>query len=129
MSLRLRLENGLPYCEAVIHYRGQQVRLVSVLVDTGSRGSVFSADQLLNVGLSAEPGDPMHRIRGVGGVEFVYGRTIDRLEVAPLVVSHFQIEVGALDYGFALDGIIGTDFLLQTQAVIDFDRLEIDRVR
>jgi hypothetical protein len=32
-----------------------------------------------------------------------------------------------MDYGFAIDGIIGTDFLLQVGAVIDLSRLEIHR--
>jgi len=42
-------------------------------------------------------------------------------------VTNFAIEVGAMDYGFAIDGIIGTDFLLQVGAVIDLSRLEIRR--
>jgi hypothetical protein len=47
--------------------------------------------------------------------------------VGKLQVSDFDIEVGAMDYGFAIDGIIGTDFLLQVGAVIDLSRLEIHR--
>ena len=42
-------------------------------------------------------------------------------------MNDFDIEVGAMDYGFAIDGIIGTDFLLQVGAVIDLSRLEIHR--
>ena len=45
-----------------------------------------------------------------------------------LQVNNFAIEVGAMDYGFAIDGIIGTDFLLQVGAVIDLSHLEIHRV-
>ena len=32
-----------------------------------------------------------------------------------------------MKYGFALNGIIGLDFLLQTKAMIDLDGLEIYR--
>ena len=45
--------------------------------------------------------------------------------VDSLQVNDFEVEVGAMDYGFAIDGIIGTDFLLQVGAVIDLPRLEI----
>ena len=69
----------------------------------------------------------MQRIRGIGGAEFVFVKRIDRLSVGELQVSDFEIEVGAMDYGFAIDGILGTDFLLQVGAVIDLSRLEIHR--
>ena len=39
--------------------------------------------------------------------------------------SDFQIEVGAMKYGFEIDGIVGLDFLMETQAIIDFSQLEI----
>ena len=64
---------------------------------------------------------------GIGGAEFVFVKRIDRLSVGELQVSDFAIEVGAMDYSFAIDGIIGTDFLLQVGAVIDLARLEIYR--
>ena len=77
------------------------------------------------MGLQYEADGPVQRIRGVGGAEFVFIKRIDRLAVGELQVSYFEIEVGAMDYGFAIDGIIGTDFLLQVGAVIDLSRLEI----
>jgi len=42
------------------------------------------------------------------------------LAVSDLSVNSFRIQLGALDYGVAMDGIIGTDFLLQAGAQIDF---------
>jgi len=69
------------------------------------------------VGLQYEANDPVQRIRGVRGAEFVFIKRVDRLSVGELQVSDFDIEVGAMDYGFAIDGIIGTDFLLQVGAV------------
>jgi len=42
-----------------------------------------------------------------------------------LLISNFEIEVGAMDYGFDLDGIIGMDFLSQVGAIIDLAKLEI----
>jgi hypothetical protein len=37
----------------------------------------------------------------------------------------FEIQVGAMRYGFPLDGIVGMDFLLATRAVIDLDAREL----
>jgi hypothetical protein len=125
--MRIQVRNGLPYVTVTLLYRGQQRDLAHVLFDTGSAGTLFAADQVLAVGLQYEADDLVQRIRGVGGAEFVFIKRIDRLSVGELQVSDFDIEVGAMDYGFAIDGIIGTDFLLQVGAVIDLSRLEIHR--
>ncbi len=125
--MRIQGRDGLPYVTVTLLYRGQQLDLANVLLDTGSAGTLFAADQVLAVGLQYEADDLVQRIRGVGGAEFVFIKRIDRLSVGELQVSDFDIEVGAMDYGFAIDGIIGTDFLLQVGAVIDLSRLEIHR--
>ena len=71
------------------------------------------------------PEDPLHRIHGVGGSEFVFMKRVDQVAVGELQVSDFAVEVGAMDYGFQFDGIIGTDFLLAVGAVIDLRTLAI----
>ena len=123
--MRIQVREGLPYVAVTLLYRGQQLDLANVLVDTGSAGTLFAADQVLAVGLQYEADDLVQRIRGVGGAEFVFIKRLDRLSVGELQVSDFDIEVGAMDYGFAIDGILGTDFLMQVGAVIDLSRLEI----
>ncbi len=40
-------------------------------------------------------------------------------------MADFQVEIGAMDYGFEMDGIIGLDFLLRAKMKIDLDRLEV----
>jgi len=125
--MNIQVRDGLPYVTVTLLYGGQQLDLANVLLDTGSAGTLFAADQVLAVSLQYEADDPVQRIRSIGGTEFVFVKRIDRLSVGELQVSDFAIEVGAMDYGFAIDGIIGTDFLLQVGAVIDLSRLEIYR--
>lgn len=95
------------------------------LIDTGSASSVFSVERVLTVGLQLEPADEIHRIRGVGGTEFVFTKRVDLLSIGDLVVSNFQIEVGAMAYGFEIDGIIGMDFLSQVGAILDLGQFEV----
>jgi len=40
-------------------------------------------------------------------------------------VNDFEIEIGAMDYGFGIEGIIGMDFLRQGKIIIDLERLEL----
>ncbi|MFH0926453.1 MAG: retropepsin-like aspartic protease [bacterium] len=95
------------------------------LIDTGSGGTIFSIDKVLEIGLQIEVDDIIHRIRGVGGAEFIFTKKVDRISVGELHLNDFEIEVGAMDYGFDLKGIIGMNFFERINAIIDFGKLEI----
>ena len=123
--MRIRIKNGLPYISATLIHHSQRVTLKNVLLDTGSAGSIFSTDKVAGIGLTYEPNDFVHRIRGVGGSEFVFTKQADVLKVGDLKVAGFEIEVGAMNYGFDMDGIIGVDFLAQVGALIDLKRMEL----
>lgn len=68
--MNLRLQDGLPFVEVTLDDQGQRLVLPEVLLDTGSTGSLFAADELLKIKVCLEPHDPLRRIRGVGGSEF-----------------------------------------------------------
>ncbi len=82
---------------------------------------------MLDIDLRYDRTDILNRIRGVGGTEFVFSKTVDRLSLGDLTIADFEIEVGAMDYGFRfeLEGIVGMDFLKQVGAVIDLHRQRV----
>ena len=123
--MSIRVHDGLPYATVTLWYQGRSLALPNVLVDTGSAGTIFAADAVLAVGLQYEAHDAVYRIRGVGGSEFVFAKQIERLSLGALQVNDFVIEVGAMDYGLDLNGILGMDFLLHVGAVIDLAALRM----
>jgi len=123
--MKIRLQDGLPFVTVTLGHRGQQLLFDNVLLDTGSAGTIFSADKVASMGVQYEPEDMVHRIRGVGGAEFVFTKRMDRIRLGDLDVNSFEVEIGAMDYGYNIDGIIGVDFLMQVGAVIDLANLEI----
>ena len=123
--MKIRIKNGLPYISAILIHRRQRVTLKNALLDTGSAGTIFSSDKVATIGLTYEPDDFVHRIRGVGGSEFVFTKRVDELKVGGLKVAGFELEVGAMNYGFDMDGIIGLDFLTNVGALIDLDGMEL----
>ena len=112
MNLSIRYE--LPFVTVTIRYKGRNLELDNVLLDTGSAGTLFHVERLMTIGLLMEPEDMIRRIRGVGGTEFVFSKRVDELSVGDLSVSHFD-----------LDGIIGLDFLRAVRAKIDLGALTI----
>ena len=67
-------------------------------------------------------------IRGVGGVEVVYLRKVDFLKVGECEIAEFEIEVGGMDYGFEINGILGMDFLIEANAIINLQEMRLDFV-
>jgi len=119
------VKSGLPFVSVDVVANGQRITVDNILLDTGSAGTIFSADILADIGLVLEPNDTLRQIYGIGGSEFVFEKSVDQICLGELVVSNFIIELGALDYGFNLHGIIGSNFLYQTGAHIDFSALSI----
>jgi len=125
--MNIRIVEGMPYITASLTHNGKRLDLDLVILDTGSGGCVFSANELLQLDIAVEQADRLYKIAGVGGREFVFSRRLEEVAVGNMEVRGFEVQVGAMNYGFPIQGIIGLDFLLKVRAVIDLDRLELFR--
>src|SRR5699024_467589 len=112
-----------------LKFKGKSLHLQRVLVDTGSGSTVISTDLAETIGIVAEEKDMIYRISGVGGSEFVYSKTVDLVTLGEMQTTDFVLEIGAMNYGFDLDGIIGLDLLRQLKAIINIDELKLDSNR
>ncbi len=122
----LELRHKLPFVSALLEHQGGSVELKPMLIDTGSASTVLSADAVETVGITPQPEDVINKLRGIGGTEVVYMRVVDRLSVGVASVPSFKVEVGGMDYGFEIQGILGMDFLRQTGAVISLKDLTVE---
>ena len=124
--MRLTLKDNLPFVQITIVHRGKELTISDVLVDTGSATTVLAADQVSQIGIVPEPSDTLYTIRGVGGIETVFTRQIEQLRICQRQVTDIEIEVGGMDYGFEIQGILGMDFLLQARAIINLCNLDLE---
>ncbi|QHS24094.1 hypothetical protein GWK91_14730 [Virgibacillus sp. MSP4-1] len=120
---KLIIEDGLLLTDMEVTFHGHLLHLKRVLVDTGSGSTVVSTDLGESIGIVAEENDMIYRISGVGGSEFVYSKTVDSVKIGDMQAEGFSLEIGAMNYGFDLNGIIGLDLLQQLKAVINIDEL------
>lgn len=125
--VKLNLKYGLPFCNINLCYNGKFIIIDNVLLDTGSGGSVFKMDVVEDVGITIDDDDVIESISGVGGSEFVYKKDIDSIALGELQLDNFKIEVGVMDYGFEINGILGMDFMKAVGAVIDLGEMKVIR--
>ncbi|ASA25148.1 retropepsin-like aspartic protease [Paenibacillus donghaensis] len=116
---------GLPFVSMTVVFRGRELKLEKVLLDTGSASTLLNADIVQEIGMVPEGNDIVDIIRGVGGVEYVYTKYLDSIIVDEAILNDFQVEIGNMDYGMEIDGILGFNFLKQAGAVIDTGELQL----
>ncbi len=124
--MQLTLKDDLPFIDVIVVYSGREVEIANVLIDTGSASTILASHRVATIGIVPELEDALYTIRGVGSVETVFTRRIERLRVGAHAVADFEIEVGGMNYGFEINGILGMDFLRRTGAIINLRKLSLE---
>ncbi|MBB6631411.1 retropepsin-like aspartic protease [Clostridium algidicarnis] len=123
--MKMNLKYGIPFIEISIINSNNEITVKNVLIDTGAGSSIVSSDIALEIGLAPSPTDVINRVRGVGGYEYVYEKSIDKIKIEDIEINNFKIEIGDMDYGFNIEAILGTDFLIESRATVDMENLEL----
>jgi len=121
MKEKIILVDNLPFIQISISHQGKTKIIDNVLIDTGSGSTILKVDLLEDIGIMPEDEDIIATISGVGGSEFVFIKVIDCIQVGDLKVTDFKIDLGIMDYGFDINGIIGMDFLTRIFSHIDLE--------
>jgi predicted aspartyl protease len=124
--MQLTLKDDLPFVQVRLFYREAEIEIPQVLVDTGSASTILAAHAVAQAGIEPEMSDILYTIRGVGGTEAVFTRRVDRLRVGDSGIADFEIEIGGMDYGFDINGILGMDFMLRAGVIINLDELSLE---
>jgi predicted aspartyl protease len=101
--MRLALRDELPFVTVTVGHGATKVEVPDVLVDAGSASTLLNADVAASLGTVPEPQDRLRTLCGVGGRAVVFVRRVDRLVVGGRAADGFEVEIGGLDYGFALN--------------------------
>ena len=86
--MNIKLINGLPFVSLILRHNQSQLKLDNILLDTGSGATLFPIDIVSAIDILPSPSDEIHSIRGVGGVEYVFEKRIDSIELGDLKVEN-----------------------------------------
>jgi hypothetical protein len=125
MAVELRLMYGLPIVKIDVTFAGRMLQLKNILLDTGSAGTILDADVVTEIGVKPEGTDQTAVIHGIGGSEIVFTKWFDSVTLGNISVNHCKIEIGVMDYGIDIQGILGFDFIREAKLVIDTARMQV----
>jgi predicted aspartyl protease len=117
--MKLHYYYGLPFAEIELFNSGKSVKLSKVLIDTGSATTIISTETAIDLGLGPQPDDELNIVRGVGGVETVYEKRVENIILDTAKMRNFKVDVGAMQYGFEIDAIVGMDILKEAKAIVN----------
>lgn len=120
--MKFNIQYGLPFVALEVTFREKKLKLDKVLLDTGSAGTIFNANVVESIGVMPEKNDTVDTIRGVGGVEYVYVKNFDLIQFGEISQKDFEVEIGNMNYGMSIDGILGFDFIGSAKLVIDTNK-------
>jgi hypothetical protein len=124
--MNLKLNIGLPFVTVTVNFRGRNMILEKVLLDTGSARTFFRMDAMGAIGVYPESDDIVNCIQGIGVIEYVYTKKIDSITFDIITMNNFQVEIGNMDSKYDIEGIIGFDFNQAAGLVIDSRELTVE---
>lgn len=126
--MELRVGDGILLAKVVLEYQGKKLQLNNVIVDTGCSDTIFDTDLLAEIGLYIDyvNGIPT-TMYGVGGKGEVSNQQfVTDLYVDGQMLKQFPLQLGMTQDMYGLDGFIGLDFMMKTNMIIDFSKLEVN---
>jgi predicted aspartyl protease len=87
--MNLKLKYGLPFVEVKLTHKGKSLSFDNFLIDTGSASTIIAAEIAVELGLGPEPLDVIRKIHGVGGIEYVYEKRINKIQLGAKKLTWF----------------------------------------
>jgi predicted aspartyl protease len=124
--MNIKMRHGLPFIEVELLHKGRSQQFINFLIDTGSASTLIAAEIAVQLGLGPEPDDVIREVVGVGGTEYVYEKIIDSIKLGVKEINNLKVQIGDVDYGFEMDGIIGFNYLKASKALINLDKMVVE---
>lgn len=127
--MKIEMFDGLPIVSVSLTYKGKTMCLHDVLLDTGCSTTIFDTDEVEEIGLIIDRkyGRP-RRMYGVGGEsELCYEQIVTDIKINDYFFNSFQIQLGITKETYGFNGILGVDFMNESNIIIDFNEMVVKK--
>ncbi|NLP50202.1 retropepsin-like aspartic protease [Bacillus sp. RO1] len=124
--MNFQMEEYLPLVSVEIQYEGQTKVFKNVLLDTGCSSTILDTDLCEDIGLMLDLENAVTRkMYGIGGTEICIEQKVKGMTIGKFSLMDFTIQLGDVREMHGFDGILGSDFFLAYQMVIDYENMKV----
>jgi len=118
--MELEYHNGLLFASIKIKYRNMIKTIDNIVLDTGAAETIISPDTVDDIGIFAESHDNISSYYGIGGsIHNFFTKQIDEIWINAVKLQQVKVDFGVIDPKGKINGLLGLDLLLKTNAVIN----------
>ena len=121
---RLKVRDGLLFTQAALK-RQQLVRVVKLLIDTGSTYTILSWEALLSLGLNPASSLTRRHVTSANGLIVAPEVEIDEFYSLGQRIEHFPVLAHTIPLGSQVSGVLGMNFLRRFDTNLNFKQATI----
>lgn len=124
MNSKIQLKDGLLYTSIKLMHEGECIVVENVIIDTGAFHTIISTDFLDELGAKFADDDKLIEASGYGGgSSYAVRKRIDGIACDKIELKDFKVDFGEIDPNERVNGLLGLDFLMKAELVIDLVEL------
>lgn len=124
--MNFEMDEHLPLVSVEIQYDGQMKVFNNVLLDTGCSSTILDTDLCEDIGLMLDLENAITRkMYGIGGTEICIEQKVKDMTIGKFQLMDFTIQLGDVREMHGFDGILGSDFFLAYQIIIDYENMKV----
>lgn len=124
MKAEIEYKDGLIYTFIKLTHENNTVIVDNVIIDTGAFHTIITTDFLEELGAEFSNEDKLIEATGYGGAtSYAVRKEIDGIMCGDIELSNFKIDFGEIDPNERVNGLLGLDFLMKAELVLDLVNL------
>ncbi|MHA6534729.1 retropepsin-like aspartic protease [Paenibacillus sp. BAC0078] len=121
--MKIEYVDGLLQTSLTLKFKGQEITIDKLVIDTGASHTLLSTDAIADVGVYFETGDEIVTAFGIGGEESCFRKTFDSIHLGSFHIDNYKLDIGALHEKLSINGLLGIDVLMAANIVLNLAEL------
>lgn len=124
--------DGIILCSLKLHHNGKEKEVYNLVLDTGAAETIIYRHAVRELGIYLEENDEFAFMRGIGGREPAFRKSVQAIEFLGFSASDFLIDFGDAMEGEdeefdeeTVNGLLGLDVLKAGGFITDLKAMEV----
>lgn len=125
--MKLEFRGGLLFISITVTYLGKTKIIDNIVIDTGAAESIINPDLVESIGINVRNSESISSFYGAGGdLHHFFSKKVDIIEIDEVRINDIKLDFGMIDPTGEVNGLLGLDFLIKLETIIDLRNLTLN---